>query len=143
MRGGCVQRLHQHLQRITELKGRKYLSRRLQQSISGWSWARGGPANALFSATGGTHANAATSCHPATGTKTTQEHGTNLAAHRLLVLPAALLSALVGLDAEAGPASGAGGLAAGAVGFLLVLEQLHQQVKLQTAGRLVPPPRSC
>lgn len=77
--------------------------------------------------------------HPGTGTKA-DEALTHLAAHRLLVLPAALLSALVGLDAEAGPASGAGGLTAGAAGFLLVLEQLHQQVKLQTAGRLAPPP---
>lgn len=107
------------------------------------SWAQGGPVNALFSGARGTDANAAASFHPETGSKTTKEPGTHLAAHRLLVLPAALLSALVGLDAEAGPASGAGGLAAGAAGFLLVLEQLHQQVKLQTAGRLVPPPRSC
>lgn len=73
--------------------------------------------------------------------QTSKEAVTNLAAHRLLVLPAALLSALVRLDAEAGAASAAGGLAAGAAGFLLVPEQLHQQLKLQTAGRLAPPPR--
>lgn len=46
------------------------------------------------------------------------------------MLPA-LLSALVGLDAEAGAASGAGGLTRGAGGFLLVLEQLHEQLKLR------------
>lgn len=60
----------------------------------------------------------------------------NLAADGLLMLPAALLSALVGLDAEAGPASGAGGLTGGAGGFLLILEQLHQQFKLWSTGRL-------
>lgn len=58
----------------------------------------------------------------------------HLAAHGLLVLLAALLSALVWFDAEPGAASGAGGLARGAGGFLLVLEQLHQQVELGTAG---------
>lgn len=60
----------------------------------------------------------------------------NLAADGLLMLPAALLSALVGLDAEAGPASGAGGLTGGAGGFLLILEQLHEQFKLWSTGRL-------
>lgn len=60
----------------------------------------------------------------------------NLAADGLLVLLAALLSALVGLNAETGPAPGAGGLASGAGGFLLILEQLHQQVKLGTAVHL-------
>lgn len=60
----------------------------------------------------------------------------NLAADGLLVLPAALLSALVGFDAEAGPASGAGGMAGGAGGFLLILEQLHEQFKLWSTGRL-------
>lgn len=74
------------------------------------------------------------------GCSVEKEALTNLAADRLLVLFAALLSALVGLDAEAGPAAGSGGLAAGAAGCLLILEQLHQQVKLQTAGRLAPPP---
>lgn len=54
-----------------------------------------------------------------------------LAAHGLLVLPAALLSALVGLDAEAGPASGAVGRTGGARDFLLVMEQLHKQLKLR------------
>lgn len=52
------------------------------------------------------------------------------------MLLAALLSALVRFDAEAGPASGAVGLTSGASGFLLVLEQLHQQVKLGTAVHL-------
>lgn len=54
----------------------------------------------------------------------------NLAADGLLVILAALLSALVGLNAETGPAPSAGGLASGAGGLLLILEQLHQQVKL-------------
>lgn len=60
----------------------------------------------------------------------------HLAADGLLVLPAALLSALVGFDAEAGAASGAGGLTGGTGGFLLILEQLHQQFKLWSTGRL-------
>lgn len=60
----------------------------------------------------------------------------NLAADGLLVLPAALFSALVGFDAEAGPASGAGGLTGGTGGFLLILEQLHEQLKLWSTGRL-------
>lgn len=60
----------------------------------------------------------------------------NLAADGLLVLPAALLSALDGFDAEAGPASGTRGLTSGAGGFLFILEQLHEQFKLWTAGRL-------
>lgn len=60
----------------------------------------------------------------------------NLAADGLLVLPTALLSALVGLNAETGPTPGAGSLASGAGGFLLILEQLHQQVKLGTAVHL-------
>lgn len=106
----------------------------------GWSWAQVGPISTGFSGTRGTEASPETSGN---GNKDKKECGTNLAAHRLLVLLAALLSALVGLDAEAGPASGTGGLAAGAAGFLLVLEQLHQQVKLQTAGRLEALPRSC
>lgn len=50
------------------------------------------------------------------------------------MLLAALLPALVGFDAEAGPASGAWDLTGGADGFLLVVEQLHQQVKLGTAA---------
>lgn len=60
----------------------------------------------------------------------------NLAADGLLVLLAALLSTLVGLNAETGPAPGARGLASGAGGFLLILEKLHQQVKLGTAVHL-------
>lgn len=66
----------------------------------------------------------------------TEEKYINLAADCLLVLLAALLSALVRFDAEAGPASGAVGLTSGAGGFLLVLEQLHQQFKLGTAVHL-------
>lgn len=62
-----------------------------------------------------------------------EEKGLNLAANGLLVLLAALLSALVRFDAEAGPASCPGDLTSGTGGFLLVLEQLHQQVKLGTA----------
>ena len=58
----------------------------------------------------------------------------NLAADSLLVLLAALLSALVRFDAEAGPASGAGNLTSGAGSFLLILEELHQQVKLGKAA---------
>lgn len=50
------------------------------------------------------------------------------------MLLAALLSALVGFNAEAGPASGALDLTGGAGGFLLVLKQLHQQVKLGRAA---------
>ena len=41
------------------------------------------------------------------------------------MLLAALLSALVRFDAEAGPASGAGNLTSGAGSFLLILEELH------------------
>lgn len=106
----------------------------------GWSWAQVGPISTGFSRTRGTEASLETSGN---GNKDKKDCGTNLAAHRLLVLLAALLSALFGLDAEAGPASGTGGLAAGAAGFLLVLEQLHQQVKLQTAGRLEALLSSC
>lgn len=69
-------------------------------------------------------------------TEQSEEDLMDLAADGLLVLPAALLSALVGFDAEAGPASGAGGVTCGAGGFLLVVEQLHKQFKLRTAGRL-------
>lgn len=106
----------------------------------GWSRAQVGPISTGFSGTRGAEASLGTSGN---GNKVKKESGTNLAAHRLLVLLAALLSALVRLDAEAGPASGTRGVAAGAAGFLLVLEQLHQQVKLQTAGRLEALPRSC
>lgn len=62
--------------------------------------------------------------------------GINLTANGLLVLLAALLSALVGFDAEAGPASCPGDLTSGTGGFLLVLEELHQQVKLGTAAHI-------
>ena len=58
----------------------------------------------------------------------------NLAADGLLVLLAALLSALVRFDAEAGPATGSWDLTGGAGSFLLVMEQLHQQVELGTAA---------
>lgn len=60
----------------------------------------------------------------------------NLAADGLLVLLAAFVSTLVRLDAQSGTAPGAWGLAGGAGGFLLILEQLHQQVELETAARL-------
>lgn len=67
----------------------------------------------------------------------TVERDTNLAADSLLVLLAALVSALRSrFDAEAGPASAASDLTSGAGGFPLVLEQLHQQVKLGTAAHL-------
>lgn len=56
--------------------------------------------------------------------------GDNLAADGLLVLLAALVSALVRFDAQAGSTSGSGDLTSGAGGFLLILEQLHQQVEL-------------
>lgn len=51
------------------------------------------------------------------------------------MLPAARVAALVWFDAEAGPASGAGDLASGTGSLFLILEQLHQQVKLGTAAR--------
>lgn len=66
-----------------------------------------------------------------------EEKGINLTADGLLVLLAALLSALVGFDAEAGPASRPGDLTSGTGGFLLVLEELHQQVKLGTAVHIL------
>lgn len=62
-----------------------------------------------------------------------EEKRIHLAANGLLVLLAALLSALVRFDAEAGPAPCPGDLTRGTGGFLLVLEELHQQVKLGTA----------
>lgn len=49
------------------------------------------------------------------------------------MLLAALMLAFIGFDAEAGPASGARGLTGGAGGFLLILEELDQQVKLGIA----------
>lgn len=49
------------------------------------------------------------------------------------MLLAALMFAFVGFDAEAGPASGTRGLTGGAGGFLLIMEELHQQVKLGIA----------
>lgn len=51
------------------------------------------------------------------------------------MLLAALFSALVGFDAEAGPASRAWDLTGGAGSFFLIMEQLHQQGKLGTAAR--------
>ena len=50
------------------------------------------------------------------------------------MLLAALLSALVRFDAEAGSATSSWDLTSGAGSFLLVMEQLHQQVELQTAA---------
>lgn len=58
----------------------------------------------------------------------------HLAADCLLVVLAALFSALVRFDAEAGPAPGARDLTRGTGCFLLILKQLHQQVKLGTAA---------
>lgn len=58
----------------------------------------------------------------------------NLAANCLLVVLAALFPALVGFDAEAGPAPCARDLTRGTGCFLLILKQLHQQVKLGTAA---------
>ena len=52
------------------------------------------------------------------------------------MLLAAFVPALVGLDAEAGPSSGAGDLTGRAGGLFLVLEQLHQQIKLGTGVNL-------
>lgn len=54
----------------------------------------------------------------------------NLAADSLLVLLAACFPALIRFDAKTGPASGPRDLTGGAGSFQLVLEQLHQQVKL-------------
>lgn len=54
--------------------------------------------------------------------KKTQKRNIHLAADRLLVLLAGFVSALVGFDAEASPASGARGLTCWAGGFFLVLE---------------------
>lgn len=65
-----------------------------------------------------------------------QERDIHLAANGLLVLLAALVAALVRFDAEAGPAPGASGLTRGTDGFLPVIKQLHQQVKLGKAARL-------
>lgn len=61
----------------------------------------------------------------------------DLTADGLLVLFAARVPALVGFDAEAGAASGSGDLTGGTRRFLLVLEQLHQQLKLKTAAHLL------
>lgn len=71
-----------------------------------------------------------------TGKQKRENTRENLAADGLLVLLAAFVSTLVGLDAQTGAAPGARGLAGGAGGFLLILEQLHQQVKLGTAAHL-------
>lgn len=60
----------------------------------------------------------------------TQERDTNLAADCLLVFFAACFPALARFDAETGPASGPRDLTGGAGSFQLILEQLHQQVKL-------------
>lgn len=59
---------------------------------------------------------------------------TNLAADSLLVLLAARITALVRFDTEAGSASCARDVTGRAGGFLLVLEQLHQEVKLGIAA---------
>lgn len=58
----------------------------------------------------------------------------NLAADCLLVVLAALFPALVRLDAEAGSAPGPRDLTSRTGCFLLILKQLHQQVKLGTAA---------
>lgn len=68
--------------------------------------------------------------------KPERNHLQNLAADGLLVLLAAFVSTLVRLDAQTGAAPGARGLAGGAGGFLFVLEQLHQQVELETGATL-------
>lgn len=69
-------------------------------------------------------------CKPVGGSNT------HLTAHCLLVLLAARVPALVRFDAEAGPAPGTGHLTGGGGRLLLILEQLHQQVELETAARL-------
>ena len=61
----------------------------------------------------------------------------DLAADSLLVLLAARLPTLVRFDAEAGAASRPSGLTSGTGCLLLVLKQLHQQVKLGTATKKV------
>lgn len=60
----------------------------------------------------------------------------NLAADGLLVLLAAFVSTFAWLNAQTGATPGARGLAGGAGGLLFILEQLHQQVKLETAANL-------